>query len=342
VYPRPQICYHRSMSENGDPAPPRDKAESTPASRRGGSSALWCILWIALMLPIVGRFGWPANAATWAAVLGSGVLLVLAVLMRGRRGRRVWWVGFGLYYLILLLPFETYGMLDFRSGRTGVDAVLVWEIGPRLRYQRDGQNTAVLEDLSGRGTPAWRSAGLSSTFFGLGSWMDGSDVTVQSALIGQPCLREVLNRLPDDRAKTQVLGCLTDPTNVARVHQEQLLLTLWLLGYPKGHDAVSWWQQHRDIFRSYPDEAVAARLVYGLHDRFRSVLGEPSHSDSAHHHLWVLHHHVRGSVIGGDPALAIAVMQRWVDDGGEAPEDAWADRIAWWPAAVGEPGAKRD
>jgi hypothetical protein len=296
-----------------------------------------------LVLLVIFCFGWPANIATWVAVLCSGALPVVSVLIRGQRKRQALLLA-GLYCLILVFPFETNALLDFHSGRTGIDATLVWRGGPTLRYREDGPNTAMLQRLLVPRAEAWRCAGLRSTFFGLGSWRDGSDVTVGSAMIGDPYLREALDRLPNEQARVRVLTCLSDPANVARIHQEQLLLTLCALGYPKGHDAASWWRKHEDLFRPEPDAAVVARLVWGLHDRFLAVLGRASNDDQARHHLFVLDHHLRPSPIGGDRALAGAIMERLIDTEGDdkMPADAWINRIAWWPTAVGGGSANRD
>jgi hypothetical protein len=234
------------MTEKGITGPlPRQRRQIVIAAL-----PLLVLPWLVLL--VIFRFGWPANIVTWGAVLCSGVLPTVSVLMRWQRKRKALLRVSGLYCLILLFPFETDALLDFHSGRTGIDATLVCGGGPKLRYREDGPNTAMLQRLLPRRSESWRYAGLRSTFFGLGSWYDGADVTVGSAMIGEAYLPETLDWLPNEQARVRVLTCLSDPANVARVHQEQLLLTLCELGYPKGQDAASWWRKHEDIFRPEP------------------------------------------------------------------------------------------
>lgn len=296
---------------------------------RFGPACLGLTAWLAAVVGCVVQFGWPANAATYGALAAGLAFIALAVLARGRRARRIWWGGFILHTLFLLVPMETVSLLDFGSGRTGVSASL-YLFDTQMLYRKDGPNTQLLRSLGAARATKWKWAGMRSTAFGFGSWRDGSDLTVELALIGQPHLGPVLERLPDDHARRQVLACLGDPDNCARIYQEMLLVMLWEYGYPPGMDARSWWAGHAGIFRSHPDPEATARLVSNLTDHFRQVLERRLASRREVADAWAVLNS-QGGVLGGDSRAYVALKGM---HGQPLAADAWVNRIAWWPAST--------
>ncbi|OQB85994.1 MAG: hypothetical protein BWX88_01394 [Planctomycetes bacterium ADurb.Bin126] len=286
--------------------------------------------WVGVVFTCVLHYGWPANVGTYSALAGGLAFVAMAVLARGRCSRWVWWGGFILHNFFLLVPMETASLLDFGTGRKGVSASLYLFDTHVLLYRKDGPNTRLLRRLGTDREARWRFAATRTDTFGFGSWRDGFDVTVEFALIGQPHLGPVLARVPDDPARRQVLICLCDPENCARVYQEMLLVMLWEYGYPPGLDAQSWWARHAEIFRTHPDPEATARLVDGLADHFRKVLEERPAKQPEVDLAWAVLNS-QGGVVGGDHRLSVALKAIY---GQPLAADAWVNRIAWWAAAT--------
>jgi len=286
--------------------------------------------WVGVVFTCVLHYGWPANVGTYLALAAGLAFVAMAVQARGRCTRWIWWGGFILHNFFLLVPMETASLLDFGTGHKGVSTSLCLFDAQTLLYRKDGPNTQLLRRLGALGETKWEWAGVRSTGFGFGTWRDGADVMVEFALIGQPHLGSVLERLPEDLARRQVLARLGDPENCARVYQEMLLVMLWEYGYPPGLDAQSWWARHAEIFRSHPNPEATARLVDGLADHFEQVLEQRPAKRPEVDLAWAVLTS-QGGVVGGDGRVCLALK---VIHGEPLATDAWVNRIAWWPAAT--------
>ncbi len=296
----------------------------------------WGFLWALLLIIILVFYGRPVDAITWISVLSGGSLFIAAVFVKSRRVRVSLKILFFLYYFLILFPYESSSILDFHDGREGVEIcpVSCYTDLPSLRFSKEGVNTALLEDYLGPRPVEWRYIGARSSCFGLGRWKDRFDAITGGSLIRKTTLPEVLGILPHGSAKLKVLACFTDPDNILRAHQEQLLLLVWGRGFPPGFDSNSWWKHHEGIFESEYNPAVAAKLVYGLFEKFRDTLRNQSVPDTAGRYLFGLEQQVRASVIGDDGRLVVAIMTlkfRILDGDEIIPPEAWINRIVWWP-----------
>lgn len=204
---------------------------------------------------IILLYGRPYDAATWFT-LAFGLLSCFPLLARHRW--KVFYCLPFLYYFLFIIPVQRYGMLDVQGGRTGV---LLMAFNGETRFVRDGPNTQLLEDYLGPLEAKWDSISLRSML--LGTFRDGHDRVYWSNIIFMPELPEILAMLPDNRARVQVLRCVTDRENILRLHQGVLLLCLWSLDYPEGYDAESWWSRHQHLFRHEYDQKRAALTVAG-------------------------------------------------------------------------------
>ncbi len=289
----------------------------------------WSFLWALLLIIVLVFYGRPDNEITWICVLSGGSLFIAAVFVKSRWVRVSLKILFFLYYFLIFFPYDSYSLLDFHDGREGVET---WPVSyyPILRFSKKGVNTAILEEYQPR--PAeWRYIGQRTSGFGLGRWKDGFDAVTGGSLIRKAVLPDVLGILPHGSAKHKVLACFTDPDNIVRAHQEQLLLLVWGRGFPPGLDSNSWWEHHKGIFEPEYNPTVAARLVHGLFEKFSDAFRNQDVPDVSKRYLFMLKHQVGGSVIGGDPKLAIAIRQRIFDGDETIPPEAWINRIAWWP-----------
>ena len=285
---------------------------------------------VALSLSALLRYGRPLDAAT-AVVLVLGLSLV-GLHRFGSTARSRWALASVplLFHLHLHVPLTSDHWQDPHGGRVGV------RLFPWLDFGRDGPNTALLEQQLGSLPAEWRHRGPRSNL--LWDCRDGNERVNSQSLIWREDYREILALLPNDEARRQVSACLTDTTNLARVHQGLLLTCLKSLGYPQGYDAQSWWAVHHRVFVRVEDPHHVARLVRGWTQSVQRLdTASIDETDPAG----------RAQIRGQLRAVGYQESGRWGGDGGirealwdmEAQEargeSPWPSAgrpvVVWWP-----------
>lgn len=205
--------------------------------------AMICTLF--LVRWIYYEYGTPATIITYLALCGIILwTLLLAFPIHGRKR-----ILFGLVpvlFFTYVFACEGEYIRDTHGGRNG------FEIWP-LRFCQTGINTALLEQYLGKLEPQWKHAGtranifttIFTTIYGHGDRIDGRSI------IRSPDLKDILALLPTHEARCQVLRCVTDRQNLARVHQGLLLVCLKEWGYPPGYDTAKWWKTNSHIFQPH-------------------------------------------------------------------------------------------
>lgn len=202
-------------------------------------------------------YGLPLDAWTWCGV-GLGMVPVVAAW---RRDSYFFVAVIFYYYLTFAFPLERHRLQDVHGGRIG------WQIEPHgFRFGYAGPNTRLLEKELGPLDAQWQDSGI--TFMLLATWRDGNERVNCHNLIFSSRLPAILERLPTDAARRRVLACLTDSTNLLRIHQGFLLTCLDELGYPPGMNAQTWWDRHEWIFEREQDAGRAVRTVWGWSSRW--------------------------------------------------------------------------
>ena len=293
--------------------------------------SLASVLWAGFLVLVILVLGRPGDGITWVALVGAAPLLLLGALPNRKAIRVPFWVVSSLYCVYFFAPLESDKLLDLHGGRTSIT------VYPGLCFHKRGVNTDLIEEYLGPRPPAWHFMHTRCADFWLGRWYDGADVVVGKSLIRRPYLPKVLGVLPDRQARRKVLGCITDPENILRAYQEHLLLRAWVLGFPRGLDESSWWQRHEWIFEPCDDPDRAARLVHGLLEKFGPIVLEDA-SPQGEEARWALKDHyfsvyalTEGHVLCSDSRLCVAIRQRMMDGGEDAPPpEAWVNKITWW------------
>jgi hypothetical protein len=234
--------------------------DANEAPKKGWRFLAWYeLLVVTLVASILLLYGEPLDPWTFGVLVVGVVLSTTAFLLFRSR----WTVVVPLLYFgSFLVPWESRYIADTRGGRHGV-RVLPWD----ARFGRDGSNTALLTSYLGPLEPDWQHAAIRSMLFGM--WRDGDERVHTRGLIFRPYLADALAMLPTNDARVQVLGCLTDPDNLLRVHHGLLLACLWEWGYPQGYNAEGWWRRHQHLFRREQDASAAARLAAGWTEQIR-------------------------------------------------------------------------
>jgi hypothetical protein len=167
-----------------------------------------------------------------------------------------------LYYLTFFTPLQRNLLQDVHGGRYG------WEILPHgFRFAHTGRNTRLLQTYLGPLDAQWEQRCID--FMLLGDWRDGNERVNCHNLIFSRDLAAILERLPSDAARREVLMSLTDSANLLRIHQGLLLTCLKELGYPPGMNSQTWWDKHAWLFQPEHDPTRAVRIVYGWSARLR-------------------------------------------------------------------------
>lgn len=298
---------------------PSDLSRVVPYGPRLGGIVGICGVLLALAL---SRYGLPLDLTTVVALL---VGFCLVGLVRVGSSARLRWALATLpllFHLHLHFPWESSYLQDVHGGREGV------RLFPDLRFGRDGPNTALLEQQLGPLEARWRHRCIRSML--LCDWRDGNERVNSRSLIWREDYREILAMLPDEEARRRVSACLTDTSNLVRVHQGLLLTCLKALNYPRGHDVRTWWTAHQWAFVSVSDPREAVSFVQGWTDaasRFgRAWIGDTYYEQYAEiqDQLRAVEYQERGAW-GGDREMA------WFygDPIAERPETRkW---IVWWP-----------
>ncbi|REK07884.1 MAG: hypothetical protein DWQ37_20995 [Planctomycetota bacterium] len=294
---------------------------------RGSRTALFAIpilamaglLWLAIR-----KHGRPIDGYTWTAL---AVVLVCSALpgfyrLRWRWAALILLVGVyivrpGPFLEFRIIPLQRWSLCDDHGGRRGL------QISPMLRFGHDGPNTKLLESYLGPLPPNWWQQ--APNFPGI---RDGNERVQSRNPILRDYLPDILEMLPDDAARKQVLTCLVDTENRLRVHQGLLLACLMELGYPPGLNAETWWEAHRDLFKCEHDPVAAAKLTRGW---LRKIERRPIEPSSAMSSLYrAADYQERGSW-GGHWDFGEAAMKLEWD---HPPEEIDAsDKILWWPSA---------
>jgi len=273
---------------------------------------------IMLALVFIG-FGFPVDWWTWLGV-SMGLIPVVAAW----RPHFISWCLAGttfFYYLTFFFPLERHGLQDLHGGRSG------FEIFPhRFRFGYVGPNTRLLEHRLGSLEAQWQERG--TQFMLLSTWRDGDERVNCRNLIFSEELPAILEQLPTDEARQEVLTCLTDSTNLMRIHQGLLLTCLKELGYPPGMDAQTWWDKHSWVFQRERDPVRAVKITWGWTER----LPENSNRIAITRQLRAVYYQERG-IWGGDVAFGEAVinLQGARNVGNNNDLELGVNRIVWWP-----------
>jgi hypothetical protein len=225
-----------------------------PLDMAGGMALAGGVLWSAALASARRRF-WRALAPT--PLLGFAYLLLcvnspqhMERFIRGVPGS-------------VLLQ-------DVRGGRNGI------QLFSDFSFSWPGPNTALIEEYLGPLEPEWEQQWYLSRGYA------GQEERVnRQSIIRRSDLPEILAMLPSAAARRQALACVTNPKNLARVHQGMWLVAIKIFGYPQGSDVESWWRQDAKSFRSTEDPDEASRLVYGWRSEVELLANEKSQSSSA-------------------------------------------------------------
>lgn len=276
----------------------------------------------AVFLVIVfAGFGFPENtqAFVWLAMI---VVLCLATMVD-----KFWYISaFFLValFLLVLVGYESDHLVDIRGGRRGI------EIRPgEIRFSYAGENSRLLEDFLGPSKAEWTHAHIRHMLFR--DWRDGNERFHTRSIIFREYLPEILDLLPHRDARVQVLECSTDPNNIAKLHQEMLLLALKELGYPRGYDAQSWWDKHKVLFVSESNPTRAAVIFGGWVSKLETLLDEKTSLSSRHAYNARRAGVVDDSLV--DDLLTARAAGKTVDLQKHGLRDLGVDKIAWWPVA---------
>jgi hypothetical protein len=294
------------------------------------------MLWIAvcgiMSLIIVVVLGSPQNVAAAIAMALPLMAAVVAGSVQKKSVRRAICLFIPLTYVYLFYPWESFYYHDLRSDRHGV------KIYPELLFGKDGKNSELIRRFLGYHSPEWQYGCIRSFAFGFGDWRDGNERVDSCSLIHQDCLSQLLEKLPDENARAEVLHCITNSKNLLRVHQGLLLSCIYQLGYPNGHTSESWWKKHSSLFMSTEDAVAAASMVAGWRIRIEKSLPE-----NVWEKYWVIGQQLRaaryaeGGVWGGDKSFSNAYdelnIQAWCE--GKKHANRGLKNVDWWPEILG-------
>lgn len=288
---------------------------------------------------VLNNYGWPLDPWTQSCLSFYSVILLTVWLSRRGRFNSIKNAVTILFLVSLFVPFETDWIQDIHGGREGTLA-RPWQ----LRFGRDGENTRLIESYLGPLKPEWRHRAIRSMAWT--NWNDGNERVNSKSLIRTKRLPRILNLLPDHKAREQVLTCLTDSSNLLRVHQGLLLTALDAKGFPKGYDRASWWEAHKWIFKKEDDGLRAASLTQDWVERCRSYLPE-SEKGPYTDRIQSLASQIRGAEYqemgrwGGDIKFGMGFMNLMALQNSEASHakkclarldrDCDKKTIVWWP-----------
>jgi hypothetical protein len=301
----------------GELAPSNDRIEpELRAARRPSaifnSPDFIFALAVAVFMPsiVLMGVGIPMDWWTWLGVCIGVVPVAIACQIRSY-SLSLGAVTF-VYYLTFYFCSEPHTLQDLHGGRQA------WEILPHsFTFAHAGPNTRLLEQWLGPLEPQWQYL----------DHVNGRN------LIFSARLPAILDLLPDDEARRQVLMSLTDSTNLLRFHQGLLLTCVHELGYPPGMDAHSWWDKHVWVFQRERDPARAVRIAWGWQARLPAdaIINNVAISIQ----LSGIHCQqgdIRG---GGDLEFGLEYVkfdlaQRYKSNNHDNP-DLGVNRIVWWP-----------
>ncbi|MBX3466121.1 MAG: hypothetical protein KF878_04365 [Planctomycetes bacterium] len=274
------------------------------------------------------RYGLPLDVMT-VLVLAGGACLV-GLIRLGSSAHLRWGLALIplLFHLHLHFPWESAYLQDVHGGRIGV------RLFPDLRFGRAGPNTFLLERQLGPLNAEWRHRCTRSML--LGDWRDGNERVNSRSLIYHEDYPEILAMLPDEEARRQVSACLTDTGNLIRVHQGLLLACLKALGYPRGHDARTWWAAHQWAFVRISKPEEAAPFVHGWADSARrlgrawNVGAHYEHHREIQDQIRAVEYQERGTW-GGDPVMGQAHWNFQLLLAKQEAQRAAKETIVWWP-----------
>jgi hypothetical protein len=128
-----------------------------------------------------------------------------------------------------------------------------------------------------------------------------------------------------------VLKCVTDPTNLLRVHQGLLLVCVYQWGYPRGHDAASWWTKHRWVFYAERDAHQAWRVMWGWREKIEAASRDHEWPISSQLHAA---YDQEGGAWGGDRKLGELFDREpfWrLSPQRPKVQNLGVDQLDWWP-----------
>jgi hypothetical protein len=217
------------------------------------------------------------------------------------------------------IPLDGDYIQDVRGARGGVDF-------SGMRFGWKGENTALLESHLGPIQPQWKHS--CSLSFGV---RDGNERVDSRSIIQQEFLGDLLALLRDDEARRMVLKCVTDPTNLLRVHQGLLLVCVYQWGYPPGHDAASWWTKHRWVFYAERDPHQAWRVMWGWREKIEAASRDHEWPISSQLHAA---YDQEGGAWGGDRKLGELFDREpfWrLSPQRPKVQNLGVDQLDWWP-----------
>jgi len=229
-----------------------------------------------------------------------------------------------------------------RGGRLGTYVHFGLASGYVLsEFVHDGPNTVLIEQYLGPQSAEWHRYYTYNARIQIGSVYWSADPITPNLLVFRPHLKDIMRMLPSNQARRQVLACLADPGNYARVHQGMLLTCVWAFGFPPGYDAQTWWERHRGLFRSYHDPHEAATLVLGWIQTARSLAPEyDPRLEQSMPWLGVLERQRMAALRQERPSFCsdAPFAKAYADlslDWQEEP--MFPDNVAWWPECPAEP-----
>ncbi|MDF1665222.1 MAG: hypothetical protein P1V97_25895 [Planctomycetota bacterium] len=255
---------------------------------------------------VFNSYGWPSNLWTDSCLATYALILIAVWFSRKGRFTRLKHAGTILFLLSLACPMVSHWIQDVRGGREGT-ILSPWQ----FQFGREGKNTALLESYLGPIKPDWRHRASRSNWI---SWKDGNERVNSKSLIYSETLPKILHRLPTSAARRQVLRCLSDSSNLMRVHQGLLLAALDLHGYPEGYQSMIWWKAHRWIFVVEKSGLRAAYMTEHWTERCKTYLIEDENGGYANRYgLLVQQARAAGyqdtGGWGGDPGFVDGVFQ---------------------------------
>lgn len=234
------------------------------------SSILLAICSVGTVVLVLLWIGIPTNTVTWMFLIGCPLWVVsLLGVVSCKPFKNCIVAGGALLLYLVIIVNRSWATIDVQNGRYGTEL----RLHRSLHFARDGSNTNIIRHYVGSRPAQWlRQRPLDGS-------RDGDDRVNSCSVVFKPFLTEILKLLPSDIVRRKVLECLTDSTNLARIHQGMILACLYAKGFPSGFNSESWWKMHASLFKPVHDPDQTALLCWRWCERSKRCI--PGYANGA-------------------------------------------------------------